>query len=98
YRCDAVTAEPGSGENAEDDVPMCGIIHRDLRPGRLGVWNRRCQCGTPLPTTVRRAAAAATLTSVCSNCSRPLYERAGLAQDARIALSGGPGVGKTQLL
>jgi hypothetical protein len=83
-------------DTGEDETDRCGTIHRDLRPGRLGVWIHRCQCGKALPTTIRRA--GRTLTPVCSNCSRPLYEQAGLVPDARIAVSGGPGVGKTQLL
>ena len=74
----------------------CKVIHRDLRPGRLGVWQRRCQCTDHLPTTVLRAASI--LTPICPNCSDPLYKQAGVVPDARIALSGGPAVGKTQLL
>jgi hypothetical protein len=77
-------------------LPGCGRIHRDLRPGRLGVWWRRCQCNTRLPTTVQRAASA--MTSVCPACENRLHDRGGAATDARIAVSGAPGVGKTQLL
>ena len=78
------------------DKTGCETIHRDLRPGRLGVWWRRCQCGEPLPTTVRRAAPV--LTPVCANCDCVLPRWAGIAPDARIALSGSSGAGKTQLL
>ena len=74
----------------------CKAIHRDLRPGRLGVWWRRCHCHARLPSTVLRAAPA--LTPVCPSCENVLHERAGVAPDARIALSGGRAVGKTQLL
>ena len=93
---DTNKADVSEDDTGEDDTGKCGTIHRDLRPGRLGVWIHRCQCGKALPTTIRRAGRA--LTPVCSNCSRPLCEQAGMAPDARIALSGGPGVGKTQLL
>ena len=91
YRC-----HQDDDDTGEDETAKCGAIHRDLRPGRLGVWIHRCRCGKALPTTISRAGRA--LTPVCSNCSRPLYKQAGLVPDARIALSGGPGVGKTQLL
>jgi Double-GTPase 2 len=74
----------------------CKVIHRDLRPGRLGVWQRRCKCTEHLPTTVLRATGI--LTPICPNCSNPLYKQAGVVPDARIALSGGPRAGKTQLL
>ncbi len=74
----------------------CDRVHRDVRPGRLGVWSRRCECDKRLPTTVRRAASA--MTPVCPACENPLHEGAGVASDARIALSGGPAAGKTQLL
>lgn len=72
-------------------------VHRDLRPGRLGVWRRRCQCGTYLPTSVLRAARAR-LNKVCPNCGGRLHPGAGVVADARIVLSGGPAVGKTRLL
>jgi hypothetical protein len=101
YQCDegkddTNKADARKDDTGEDETRKCDTIHRDLRPGRLGVWIHRCQCGKALPTTVRRAGRA--LTPVCSNCSSPLYEQAGLVPDARIALSGGSGVGKTQLL
>jgi len=74
----------------------CTAVHRDLRPGRLGVWLRRCQCGTLLPTTVLRAARV--LTPTCPNCGEPVHPEAGVTTDVRIVLSGGPAVGKTRLL
>jgi Double-GTPase 2 len=74
------------------------VLHRDLRPGRLGVWQRRCQCGTPLPTTILRAARVPTLKPACPNCGGLLHPGAGARTDARIVLSGGPAVGKTRLL
>jgi hypothetical protein len=74
----------------------CDGIHRDVRPGRLGVWRRRCHCTARLPSTVLRAASA--LVPVCPACAGPLHERAGVTPDARIAVSGGPAAGKTQLV
>ena len=32
--------------------PVCGLKHRDLKPGKFGVRHRRCLCGTLLPLTV----------------------------------------------
>lgn len=74
----------------------CSVVHRDLRPGRLGTWQRRCQCGTSLPTTILRAARS--LKPTCCNCGEPLHAGAGVTTDARIVVSGGPAVGKTRLL
>src|SRR5947207_3184538 len=74
----------------------CGSVHTDLRSGRLGVWRRRCACGTGLPTCVLRAGRR--LQAVCPHCDADLHPRAGLATDIRIAVAGGPGVGKTSLL
>lgn len=74
----------------------CGIIHRDVRPGRLGVLSRRCSCGARLPTTVLRASRE--LTAVCIACGDPLHRGAGATADTRIAISGGRAVGKTTML
>ena len=74
----------------------CDVVHRDLRPGRLGVLWHRCRCGIRLPTMILRA--GRTLTPLCPSCGKLLFDLAGCVTDARIALSGGPGVGKTQLL
>ncbi len=75
---------------------QCDGIHRDVRPGRLGVWWRLCHCAARLPSTVLRAASA--MAPVCPACECLLHERAGITPDARIAISGGPAAGKTQLL
>jgi hypothetical protein len=90
--CRRVTRLPGYLCGSRD----CKAIHRDLRPGRLGVWCRRCHCHARLPSTAVRAASA--LTPVCPACENVLHERAGVASDARIALSGDRATGKTQLL
>lgn len=76
--------------------PRCRVVHSDIRSGRLGVWSRRCGCGHRLPATVLRASAV--LTAVCPKCHQHLHDRAGVATDVRIAVSGGPGAGKTFLL
>jgi hypothetical protein len=91
-RCLGVTRLPAY----RCDPRHLGGIHRDLRAGRLGVWWRHCQCDARLPSTVLRA--ASTMTAICPACESMLHERAGTVPDARIALSGGPAVGKTQLL
>jgi hypothetical protein len=96
YQCEEDQDDTNEAGASEDDTGKCPIIHCDLRPGRQGVWIHRCQCGNALPTTIRRAGRV--LAPVCSNCGNPLHEQAGLVRDARIALSGGSGVGKTQLL
>lgn len=78
------------------DDDRCAVVHHDLRPGRLGVLVRRCQCGTPLPTMVLRAARV--LRPACPSCGDPLPPRVGVITDVRIALAGGAAVGKTRLL
>lgn len=91
-RCHGVTRMPAY----RCEPRRCDSIHRDVRPGRLGVWWRRCHCAARLPSTVLRAASA--MAPVCPACECLLHERAGITPDARIAISGGPAAGKTQLL
>ncbi|MEU8001311.1 hypothetical protein AB0B66_09155 [Catellatospora sp. NPDC049111] len=82
YRCPG--AHPG-GDN----------LHRSLLPGRLGIWWRRCTCGTRLPTTVIRARR---LQAVCQRCNHPLHAGAGMARDVRIPVFGAASAGKTHLI
>ena len=74
----------------------CSELHRDLRPGRLGLFSRRCQCGTLLPTTV--LGAAWRLTAVCQRCNEPLRVGAGAVRDVRIPIFGDTSAGKTRFL
>ncbi|MBU2668231.1 hypothetical protein KOI35_32440 [Actinoplanes bogorensis] len=71
-------------------------MHRDVRPGLLGVFWRRCGCGRRLPTMVVRAARV--MTAYCPRCSAPLHDRAGLATDVRVPVFGAPSSGKTHLV
>ena len=79
----------------------CGELHRDMRPGKLGVFWRRCggrseTCGTRLPTTVLRAAHA--MTPVCQRCGTDLHANAAIATDIRIPVFGATMAGKTRLI
>jgi hypothetical protein len=82
YRC------PG----AHGDTAM----HRDVRPGLLGVFYRRCGCGRRLPTTVVRAARK--MTAYCPLCGAGLHQGAGVATDLRVPVFGAPSSGKTHLV
>ncbi|GAB3408074.1 TRAFAC clade GTPase domain-containing protein [Flindersiella endophytica] len=74
----------------------CGELHRDLRPGVLGVLSRYCACGTRLPTTVLRAGHR--LQAICQKCGAPLHSGAAVATDVRIPVFGAPMAGKTRLI
>jgi hypothetical protein len=76
--------------------PRCSNLHRDLRPGRLGLIVRRCECGTVLPTMNLRAASR--LRAACQRCRRPLPPGAGAVRDVRISIFGDPAAGKTRFL
>jgi Double-GTPase 2 len=74
--------------------PGCALLHRDVRPGRLGLIMRRCECGTMLPTTTMRAAWR--LKAACQKCRKPLPLGAGSVRDVRISVFGDPATGKTR--
>ena len=88
--CYQVMARPGYR------CPGCSKLHRDLRPGRLGLFTRRCECGTLLPTMVLRAAWR--LTAVCQRCAKPLRAGSGTLRDVRIPIVGETSAGKTRFL
>jgi Double-GTPase 2 len=76
--------------------PGCSRLHRDVRPGRLGLFTRRCECGTLLPTMVLRAARR--LEAVCQRCSEPLRAGSAAFRDVRIPIFGDTSAGKTRFL
>lgn len=78
------------------ECPGCGEIHHDIRPGRLGLFTRRCRCGARLPTLPARA--GRTLAAVCQRCGKPLASGAGAVRDVRIAIFGEKSAGKTRFL
>ena len=76
--------------------PGCSILHRDVRPGRLGLIMRRCECGTMLPTMMLRASWQ--LKAACQRCRKPLPPGAGAVRDVRISVFGDTKAGKTRFL
>ncbi|MQY27693.1 TRAFAC clade GTPase domain-containing protein [Nocardia aurantia] len=77
----------------------CDVVHRDLRPSRLGVLWHRCECAAVLPTMVTRASAGALRGNiVCPSCGHGLPEGTGSRQTIQVPTFGAVGAGKTRLL
>lgn len=76
--------------------PGCTLVHWSMLPGALGLFTRRCACGTRLPNTV--SSAARRLQPVCPYCRRSLVEGSGGRQAIQIAIIGSIGAGKTRLI
>lgn len=74
----------------------CQQLHRDLRPGWLGVWWHKCGCGARLPTTVLRATKR--LGAKCPRCGESLRRGAGALTDIRLPVFGPMSAGKTRLV
>jgi hypothetical protein len=89
-RCYHVTPRPAYR------CPRCSSLHRDVRPGRLGLFFRRCDCGALLPTMVLRAAWR--LEAVCQRCEEPLRVGSAALRDVRIPIFGDTSAGKTRFL
>jgi hypothetical protein len=78
--------------------PGCSAPHHDVRPGRLGLFYRRCECGRRFPTMASRAAWHTTATCQRASCRQPLVEGAGAVRDIRIPVFGEKSAGKTRFL
>jgi Double-GTPase 2 len=89
-RCFHVTPWPAY------QCPTCLRPHHDVRPGRLGLLLRRCECGTHLPTMASRAAWR--VTPLCQRCGAPLPDGAGGVGDVRVPVFGDVSAGKTRFL
>lgn len=75
----------------------CGVVHHDIRPGRLGAVRRRCTCGRRLNTTVL-GASAQHLVASCQRCEQPLRLGSAVLTDIRLPLFGPVFAGKTRLM
>lgn len=90
--------------------PKCGINHVKLRPGKYGVFKRKCICGAVLPLTVNASGKYLTVdastgqktwtsfkvTDLRSLCPHCGNEdNAGITHPISIALIGGASAGKT---
>jgi Double-GTPase 2 len=96
---------PYSGCNYRNRLPAyrcgCGVVHHDIRAGRLGAFVRRCACGSLLSTTVLQATASQTtagLVPVCQKCDRPLRAGAAVLTDVLVPVFGAASAGKTRLV
>lgn len=76
--------------------PACGAEHRQLVPGRWGIFKRECQCGrVMLPTMVLNGRQR-----VPQRCpdGHEIAGIIGFAEPVRLALVAGPSAGKTTFL
>lgn len=78
----------------------CRRRHLDIRPGRYGVFRRRCACGERLPTLLLLMGRETRLRAYCvhPHCGRPMNTEAGHLPEVVIPLIGGQAAGKTQLM
>jgi hypothetical protein len=76
--------------------PSCRKLHRDIRPGPLGVLRRVCTCGERLPTLL--LIGAGRLDAVCQQCGQELPAGIGTAAEIIAPVFGSVNAGKTQLV
>jgi hypothetical protein len=78
--------------------PRCSAPHHDVRPSRLGLIFRRCECGQRFPTLASRAAWHMAALCKRTSCKQPLAEGAGAVRDIRIPVFGDKSAGKTRFV
>ena len=78
--------------------PGCGNRHRDVRPGRFGIFRRRCQCGEPMSTLLLLGSARMTAFCPYADCGGSLEHRPGEAPEIVLPFFGARGAGKTRLM
>jgi hypothetical protein len=78
--------------------PNCSRLHGDVRPGRYGVFRRRCQCQHKLPTLLM--VGSYRMPAMCTNrdCGRQMSDETGRFAEFVLPLFGGTGAGKTRLM
>jgi Double-GTPase 2 len=75
--------------------PACLNRHQDIRPGRLGVLRRYCNCGSPMSTLLLFGSAS--MNAFCPICGTSLPHRPGEAPEIVLPVFGATGAGKTRL-
>ncbi|MFG2771084.1 hypothetical protein [Streptomyces sp. NPDC048350] len=78
----------------------CRRRHMDIRPGRYGIFRRRCECGRRMPTLLMLMSRNSRLQAYCvhPHCGKPMNTDAGHMREVVIPLIGGQAAGKTQLM
>lgn len=74
----------------------CGFVHRDIRPGKLGLRKRYCGCGAQLPVGVVEANKH--LVPICPFCDKEQSTGSGSRKVVRVPVFGSVSSGKTQFL
>lgn len=74
--------------------PSCGELHRQLVPGKYGVWKHTCNCGQKIPSTFLNGRSK--ITGICPYCESELV--ASEVKPIVFQLIGGSGSGKTVYL
>lgn len=89
--------EPTTLPSFECPNSGCANVHRDVRPGRLGVFVRRCGCGGAMPTMVIRSSLAK-LQAKCPSCNAALTAGAGSRRTIQVPVFGTTASGKTRFM
>ncbi|WP_006246538.1 TRAFAC clade GTPase domain-containing protein [Mycolicibacterium tusciae] len=89
--------EPTTLPSFECPNTGCATVHRDVRPGRLGVFVRRCGCGASMPTMVVRSSWSK-LQAKCPSCNAALSQGAGSRRTVQIPVFGTTASGKTRFM
>jgi hypothetical protein len=74
----------------------CNRRHRDIRPGRYGVFRRRCQCDRRMPTLILLGSYR--LNAYCLYCDQRMSDETGRFRELVVPLLGGRAAGKTRLM
>ena len=76
--------------------PACTRRHRDVRPGRFGIFRRRCRCDSTMPTLLLFGSSR--MDAFCPDHGHPMEHRPGEAPEIVLPFFGATGAGKTRLL
>ncbi|WP_031005311.1 TRAFAC clade GTPase domain-containing protein, partial [Streptomyces sp. NRRL F-5727] len=77
--------------------PHCPTAtHRELRPGRYGVFRHTCECGQRLPASPLTGRGR--IAAECPSCDRPLPPAAATTRVVHVPLIGASSSGKTMLM